>query len=128
TTKRGYPTIFYLPKPLFMVGYGSLLILATLGNLVADEPPSPVVAPNAAPLSDNSQAPVNPQVPNTPLLPQQGSNPYLPFSSSSSNAQSPQLMTPVLYTTGTNDLSQVATNAALTQAFSEQATAGFLSE
>jgi hypothetical protein len=111
-----------------MVGYGSLLILATLGNLVADEPPSPVVAPNAAPLSDNSQAPVNPQVPNTPLLPQQGSNPYLPFSSSSSNAQSPQLMTPVLYTTGTNDLSQVATNAALTQAFSEQATAGFLSE
>ena len=35
---------------------------------------------------------------------------------------------PALYTTGTNDLSQIATQAALTQAFSQQAPSGFYSE
>jgi hypothetical protein len=134
TTKRAGPTIFHLPKPLLRFGQGGLLILATLGNLAANELPSPVGAPNAEPLSvnpappANSQAPVNPQVPNTPLLPQQGGNSYSPFPSSSSNTQSPQITAPALYTTGANDLSQIVTNSALTEAFSQQAVSGFLSE
>jgi len=120
-----------------------------LGNLVADDLSAPMGAPNAeappinpaAPAdsqaSDNSQAPdnsqtsANSQVPNTPLLPQQGANPYLPFSltpTSTSNTQSPQITAPSLYTTGMNNVSQIATSAALTQAFSEQAVSGFLSE
>lgn len=146
STKREGSTIFYLPKPLLTFGYGSLLILATLGNLVADQPPSPVGAPDAEPLPDtsavpansqtpdnsqapdNSQTPVNPQGPNNPLLPQPVSNLYLPLSSSSSNVQSPQITTPSLYITGVNNVSQVATNAALTQAFSQQTASGFYSE
>jgi len=154
TTKREGATILYLPKPLLAFGYVSLLILSTLGNLVADEPPSPEVAPNAEPLPDttttpansqstdntqtpdnsqnpdNSQAPVNSQSLNTPLLPQQGANAYLPFSSAAptSYTQSPQITTPSLYTTGVNNVSQVATNAALTQAFSQQAASGIYSE
>jgi len=142
TTKRGDPTILYLSKPLLRFGCGGLLILATLGNLGADELGSPEGAPNAAPLpadsqaSDNSpapdngwQAPINPQASNTPLLPQQqAGNPNLPLSSSAWNTQSSQLTAPSLYTTGANNLSQIATNTALTQAFSEQAVSGFLSE
>jgi hypothetical protein len=118
------------------------LILATLGNLVADELGSPVGTPNAAPLPANSQppdssqapdngwqAPINPQASVTPLLPlQQAGNPNLPLSSSAWNTQSSQLTAPNLYTTGANNLSQIATNTALTQAFSEQAVSGFLSE
>jgi hypothetical protein len=140
TTKRGAPAILNLTKPLLALGYGGLLILALLGNLVADDQTdqtTPAVSPNAGTLPDdstppdNSQAPVNPQMPATPLLPQQGVNPYLPFSTSpasAANTQSPQLTAPSLYTTGTNDLSQIATTAALTQAFSQQTASGFYSE
>ncbi|MCE0522898.1 MAG: outer membrane beta-barrel protein [Methylacidiphilales bacterium] len=123
-----------------------MLILASVGNLVAQELPPPAPASNAQPLpgtsastdnsqgTDNTQTPTNPQVPNTPLLPQQGANPYLPFSttsattSTSSQVQSPQLTAPGLYTTGVNNVSQIATNASLTQAFSQEPVSGFLSE
>jgi hypothetical protein len=142
TTKRGDSTILYLSKPLLRFGWGGLLILATFGNLVADELGSPVGTPNAAPLPtdspapDNSaapdngwQAPINPQASVTPLLPQQqAGNANLPLSSSAWNTQSSQLTAPNLYTTGANNLSQVSTNSALTQAFSDQAVSGFLSE
>jgi hypothetical protein len=151
TTEREGGIIFYLPKPLLRFGYGSLLILAALGNLVADDQSSPAGTPTAnggpppansqtpdnsqnpdnTQSPDNSQTPANSQVPNTPLIPQQGPNPYLlPYSasSSSSNIQSPQLTAPGLYTTGASNLSQIAANAALTQAFSQEAAAGFLSE
>lgn len=144
TTKRGQPPA----KALLALGYGSFLILATLGRLVADEPASPAGAPDAgslpttpaapadSPVADNSQppdqsqAPANPQDqgPNTPLLPQQGGNPNSPYSSSSTNPQSPQITAPSLYLTGANNLSQVTTNAALSQAFSQQGAAGFTSE
>ena len=156
--------ILYLSKHLLRFGYVSLMILATLGNLVADEPPAPAAAADADPLStgpgtlgnpqttdnsqaadnsqtpdnsqspdnsqapDKSQTPANSQVPNTPLLPQQGINASSPFSSSTSNGQSSQLTAPALYATGANDLSQIATHAALTQAFSQQAAAGFSAE
>src|ERR1700722_19550851 len=148
TTKRGGLITFYFPKPLLWFGYGSLFILAAFGNLVADDQASPASAAHGAPLPkkpagpvpansqtpdnsqnpDNSQTPANPQAPNTPLLPQQGPNPYLlPYTSSSSstNLQSPQLTAPSLYTTGASNLSQIATNASLTQAFSQQGAYGF---
>jgi hypothetical protein len=154
TTKRGGAIISYLPKPLLRFGYGSLLILAAFGNLVADDQSSSATAANGGPLPDNpavpvpansqtpdnsqnpdnsqspdnSQTPANPQIPNTPLLPQQGPNPYLLPYSSSSNNQSPQLTAPSLYTTGANNVSQIATNASLTQAFSQQGASGFYSE
>jgi hypothetical protein len=156
-TKQAGPSIVCLTKPLLWLGCGIILILAPLGNLIADELPPPVPA-NSEPLPDNpanpdssqtsgnpqtpdnsqtsgnaqppenTETPGNPQVPSTPLLPQQGSSPYAPVSPSSSNTQSTQLTAPSLYTTGVNDLSQVATNAALMQAFSQQATSGFLGE
>ncbi len=82
-----------------------------------------------SPSLTNPAAPGTSQVPNTPLLPQQAANPYQPFSSASSaDGQSPQLTTPSLFTTGTNDVSQIATNAALASAFSQQPVSGFLSE
>jgi len=64
------------------------------------------------------------------LIPQQGANFYVPFSSTSgtSNEQSPQITSPNLYATGANDLSQVATNASLAQAFGQQPASGFMSE
>jgi len=158
TPKEAEPRFISPRKPLLAFGYGCLLIVgpfliaATPNNLIGQEPFAPVGAPNAGPIADspvvsqtsdnsqtpdNSQAPnnsqtsPNPQVPNTPLLPQQGANPYLPFSTSPtsiSNTQSPQITSPTLYMTGVNDLSQIATNAALSQAFSEQPISGFLSE
>ena len=72
----------------------------------------------------------NAQVPNTPLLPQYPGNAFTPFSTTSalSTAQSPQITSPQLYTTGTHDLSQIAANTGLRQAFSDQpSTSGFLS-
>ena len=147
----------YLPKSLVEVAYGIFLILGTLGNLSAQEAVTPAGAPNAEPLptnpaagnnsstdnsgnnsgTDNSAAangqPTSTAVPNnpallysptglySPLLPQQGPN-------GPSSTQAPQLTTPSLYTTGVNDLSQVATNAALAQAFSQQSETGFYSE
>ncbi|HEV3271493.1 MAG TPA: outer membrane beta-barrel protein [Candidatus Methylacidiphilales bacterium] len=119
--------IFHLSKPLIGLGYSGLLMLAALGNVVADEPSSPA-APDDSQTSDSSQNPPNSPVPNTPLLPQQAANPYQPFSSSTSNIQSPQLTAPSLYTTGVNDVSQIAVNNALVQAFSQQPASGFLSE
>jgi hypothetical protein len=108
-------------------------------------PSSPNAAPNpqnqnpaqnpndqqAGNLQPGSQPPPNTPVPNTPLLPQQAGNPYTPFTSTSplSPAQSPQITTPQLYTTGLTDVSQIATNTGLRQAFSEQpSSTGFLSE
>ncbi len=135
TTKRGGPSIFSLPRPVLRLGYGGLVILATLGSLFADELPPPVAAPNAALFPNNPAAPdnlrdsTNSPGPNTPLLPQQQiSNPNLPLSSSAWNTQSTQITAPALYATGANDVSQIATNTALMQAFSEQAVSGFLSE
>ena len=78
--------------------------------------------------SANSQGATNPQVPNTPVLPPQGVSSYMPPTSSNTITQSPQITAPVLYTTGANDLTQVATTIALTQAFSQQAASGFLAE
>jgi hypothetical protein len=86
--------------------------------------------------SDNSQLPANTQTPGvmptptTPLLPQQGINAYLPFSSNyeSSNNQPPQITAPNLYTTGVYSVSQIATTTSLAQAFTEQGTSDFYSE
>jgi hypothetical protein len=90
---------------------------------------------NNAQTPDNSQSSIstektfNPQNPSVPLLPQQGSNNYGPLATApSSNNQSSQVTTPSLYSTGTYDLSQIANNAALSQAFGGQSSSGFLSE
>jgi len=162
---REGPKILYLPKPLLRFGYAGLLILATLGNLTADDLPAPVTPANAEPLpnppanpantsttdnsqnsnnsqtpnnnsqtpdntqtSENSQTPTNPQDANTPLLPLPAANAYTPISSTGSTAQSSPLTEPLLNSTGAYDLSQVATSAALLQAFSQQEAAGFWSE
>jgi hypothetical protein len=152
STKEVSPTSNHMLKPLLALGYASFLILAMPGRVVADEPVIDV--PASAPVTsaavpaasagsttdnsqsndstlppDNTQASAASQVPGTPLLPQQAANPYSPFTLTPStlNAQSPQITTPSLYTTGTNDISQVATNAALLQAFSTQTTPGFVS-
>ena len=134
TTKRGDPAILYLPKPLLRFGYGSLLILAMLGNLVAQELPPPS-APNATDLPDSGQAPLNPHAPvnsqdsNTPLLPQQQmGNPNCRSPPPPGTRNPRNLRRPPSIPRGTNDLSQIATNNALTQAFSQQAVSGYLSE
>jgi hypothetical protein len=141
-----------MPKPLLALGYVSFLILVTLGRLAADEPAAnessgvPVTAPEPATPAgsaadnspsdegtlppDNSRGTTNSQVvPDTPLLPQQPGNFYSPFATNPTtlNAQSPQITTPGLYTTGTRDVSQVATNTGLFQAFSDQSNPGFMS-
>ena len=76
----------------------------------------------------------NPQNPNgststyTPLIPQSSASPYTSLNSGVSN-QSTLSPTPVLYNTGTYDLSQIATSNALSSAFSGQSTAlGFSSD
>ena len=79
--------------------------------------------------SDNIDKSFNPQNPSAPLLPQQGSNNYGPLATApSSYNQSSEVTTPALNTTGTYDLSQIASNSALMQAFSGQEGSGFLSE
>ena len=152
TSKGILPANFYFPKPLCSLGWGSLLILWSLSNLAADDPlatPGAVSSntagdnSSAAPASgaaNNSQNPNTPQVPDnsqttsngppqyTPLLPQQGGNPYSVFSPYSTDPQSPQVTAPSLYNTGTTDLSQVGTNTALSQVFANESGAGFLSE
>jgi hypothetical protein len=140
-------------------GLGSLLLFATLGNLVADNPApgvgdasgdspavpanSPVTvnppaasggsqapdstgAPDTSQTPDSTQAPVNSQTLthspglNSPFLPQQGLNLNSPNASTTTNPQSPQLTAPTLYTTGTNNLSVISTNAGLADAFGGQ--------
>ena len=156
TTKRGesISVSFHRPKPLLAFGCGCFLILAPLGNLVADQPTAPADAaetgtvpdtpatPAGAPTTDHSPPPDNPPVavnplaptnpqtqgPNTPLMPQQGGNPNSPYSSDSTNPQSPQITAPSLYVTGPNNLNQITSNAALSQAFTEQGATGFSSE
>jgi hypothetical protein len=60
---------------------------------------------------------VNLQATDVPLLPQQPSNPALQQNVGTGNTQSAQITAPSLYTTGTYDLSQIASGAALEQAF-----------
>jgi hypothetical protein len=67
-----------------------------------------------------NQNPANPTPTTIPLFPAQLGNPISPYTSSSSNPQAPQLIQPNLYVTGTNDVSRIGTNNALTQAFSQQ--------
>jgi hypothetical protein len=75
----------------------------------------------------NSSTPYNPSTLYTPaglyspLLPQTAPN-------SLSGNQAPQLTTPSLFLTGSNDVSQIATRNALSQAFSEDSALGFYSE
>jgi hypothetical protein len=93
----------------------------------ASTPAAPADAPPAdhsedvsrAQVPDATQSPANPQPTNIPLFPAQLGNPVSPYSSSSVSPQSPQITSPNLYVTGSRDLSQVSTNNALTQAFSQ---------
>jgi hypothetical protein len=109
--------------------------LATLAIAAGDEPASSSISATTPVDASASQSPKNPgslqapvaaqnaandQGPNTPLLPYQGGNPNSPYSNSSTYPQSSQLTAPTLYITGANDLSQISTNAALSQAFSQQ--------
>jgi hypothetical protein len=66
-----------------------------------------------------NQNPANPQPTNIPQFPLQFGNPVSPYTSTSSNPQSPQITAPSLYVTGTNDISQIATSQALSQAFGQ---------
>jgi hypothetical protein len=79
-------------------------------------PPVPIAIPNNPALFYNPNG-----VPSNPLLPQQGSNGL-------SETQAQQLTTPSLFTTGNNNLAQVATDTALMRAFSQEGAAGFYSE
>jgi hypothetical protein len=143
--------------PLLSLGLAWLLVGASSARLWADDPEvdvpasapvtsTAVPAANAADAStdnsqfnpqsdqgtlppDNTQPSQEPQVPNIPLLPAQAANPYQPFSLTPTtlNAQAPQITSPSLYTTGTNDISQVSTNTALLNAFSTPSIPGFTS-
>jgi hypothetical protein len=86
--------------------------------------PNTQQTPGTPQAPSNIQTPGNPPVINGPLLPQQGISTYSPLYASGANAQSSPLTTPVLNATGAYDLSQIATNAALLQAFGEQAAGG----
>ncbi len=66
-----------------------------------------------------SQSPVSPTLTTIPNYPTQLGNPVSPYTSSSTNPQSPQLTQPNLYVTGNRDVSQAATSNALAQAFSQ---------
>ena len=69
--------------------------------------------------------PLNPTgAPNTPLIPQLGGSPYTSLNGYSQNEPA-QNSTPVLYNTGAFNLSQIATNNALQQAYGLGATSGF---
>jgi hypothetical protein len=72
--------------------------------------------PASTPASNNPALIYNPTGPYNPLIPSQGAN---------GNAQAPQITTPGLFTTGSNDLSNIATINALSQAFSTQAASDF---
>jgi hypothetical protein len=67
------------------------------------------------------QSPANPTPTNIPQYQTQLGNPISPFTSSSTNPQSPQLTQPGLYLTGNRDVSQVSTSNALASAFSNNA-------
>ncbi len=75
-----------------------------------------------------SQSPFNPPNTTIPQFPAAPANPISPYTSSSANPQSPQLTAPSLYVTGANDLSQIGTTSALSQAFSEVGASGFYNE
>ena len=75
-----------------------------------------------------SQSPTNPANTTIPQFPLRPGNPISPYNSSSANPQSPQLTSPSLYTTGTNDLNQIGTSAALSQAFGEVGSSGFYND
>jgi hypothetical protein len=119
-------------------------MLVAPGNALAQDQAAPASAPTSAPADastpsappdaapvDNlqdvsraqvpnaTQSPANPEPTNIPLFPAQLGNPVSPYSSSSVSPQSPQITSPDLYVTGNRDLSQVSTNNALTQAFSQ---------
>ena len=138
---------FYLSKFISIFGFAGLLNLGTFQAAVfADAPVSsgvpttdstPASTPadaqpvSAEPVPDNSVTPNTSQAPYTPLIPQQQANPYAPYPTSAittSGAQSPQIISPSLYTTGTNDLSLVSTNNALTQAFSQEGSSDIMSD
>ena len=148
------PAFFAFSRFLRALGWVSLLIMGTLGNLVADDPINTPGAVSSPPVTDNSlppdtstsakpssgNSPNTPQEPDstqstingppqyTPLLPGQGGNPYSPFSPYNNNYQSPYVTAPNLYTTGVNDIGRVGTNTALSQAFGNESSSGFLSE
>jgi len=72
--------------------------------------------------------PLNPTgAPNTPIIPQLGASPYTSLNGYS-QSQPNQSSTPLLYNTGAFNLSQVATNNALQQAYGLGATEGFSAE
>jgi hypothetical protein len=143
--KRSVSINFYLSKTLRTLGLGGLLCLATLQagsaqDTVSSRAPTTDATPAAStdtqsstptPLPEDSQTPNTSQSAYTPLIPQQQANPYAPYPTSAittSGAQAPQITSPSLYTTGTNDLSQIGTNTAILQAFSQQASSGFMSD
>ena len=71
----------------------------------------------------NAAAPSDTTNPNSPLLPSQGLNTSPLYTSPDSNGGEPsQLSAPALYNTGAFDLSQVAANNALAQAFMQTGT------
>jgi len=152
TTKRKAPKIPYSSKPLVAMGFAGLTVLAWPGHLVgqvttapapslpADSPGVAGNSPDQNPPDQNSQdqsraqvpgvsqSPINPPGTNIPSFPLQPGNPISPYSSSSANPQSPQLTAPSLYLTGANDLSQIGTSNALSQAFSQVGAGGFYNE
>jgi hypothetical protein len=132
TTIREDRANFCFGKPLRGLAYGLFITMSACGNLLAVDQPTPENAPDAGALPDNSDSsnpesnngaspnPVQPAyvppAPINPLLPVQGPGTASGFNGSS---QSPVLATPALYATGANDLGQIATNAALSTAFSQ---------
>jgi hypothetical protein len=83
---------------------------------------------NRAQVPDVSQNPANPANTSIPQYPVRPGNPISPYNSSSANPQSPQLTTPSLYITGANDLNQIGTSGALSQAFGQVGSSGFFNE
>jgi Putative beta-barrel porin 2 len=91
-------------------------------------PQAVVNQPNTPQSPDSTQTTVTGPPQNTPLLPFQGGNAYSPFSPYATGYQSSDVTAPALYNTGGTDLSQVGTNTALSQAFGNESSAGFLSQ
>ena len=72
-----------------------------------------------------SQNPNNPSAGTAPVIPQSVGSPYAPLSFNADGQPTQYTTNPALYTTGSFDVSQIATSAALTRAFGGEGTGLF---
>ena len=109
STRKSSPWHFHFSQPLRPLGWASLLILGTLGNLAADDPLNTPGAISSAPVTDNSPPPANStgnaQTPTSQQSPSNLPNsPQLP-DNTQTTVNGPPQYTPLLPSQGGNPYS-----------------------